>query len=102
MPPLGSFQERLISEAILREKNEKFAMVSLFATLISAMGRLEGTIVDDLLEEYKEELYQLKYNSKYTRIRQRRITERVSKAADEARLMRRVEAMTYKEKKPDA
>jgi len=101
LPPLGSFQERLISEAILREKNEKFAMVSMFATLISAVGQLDGTIVDDLLEEYKEELYQLKYNFKYTRIRQRRITERVSKAADEARLMQRVESMTYRGQKPD-
>ncbi len=101
MPPLGSFQERLVSEAILREKNEKFAMVSLFATLISAVGNLDNSVVDDLLEEYKEELYQLKYNFKYTRVRQRRITERVSKAAEEARLMKRLEAMTYKETTPD-
>ena len=80
-------------ETQLREKNEKFAMVSLFATLLGHMGGINDKLVDNLLEEYKEELYQLRYNSKYKTVRQRLISTMVSKAAEESRLLRKVEAI---------
>jgi hypothetical protein len=94
LPPTGSFQERLLFESILREKNEKFSLVSLLVRVISVGFGLKDDAVDGLLEEYKEELYQLRYNSKYKSSRQRRILDQVRKAAEQARMMRRVEQMT--------
>lgn len=82
-------------ESVLREKNERFAVVSLFATLLGMIGGLKDKVVDGLLEEYKEELYQLKYNSKYKTVRQRTISRLVAKAAEEARLLRKVESMSH-------
>lgn len=94
LPPTGSFQERLLFESILREKNEKYAVVSLFIRVLASGLNLKADVVDGLLEEYKEELYQLRYNSKYKSSRQRRILDEVRKAAEQARMMRRVEQMT--------
>jgi hypothetical protein len=94
LPPTGSFQERLLFESILREKNEKYAVVTLFIRVLSAGLNLKADAVDGLLEEYKEELYQLRYNSKYKSSRQRRILDDVRKAAEQARMMRKIEQMT--------
>lgn len=94
LPPTGSFQERLLFESILREKNEKFSVVSLLVRVISAGFGLKDDSVDGLLEEYKEELYQLRYNSKYKSSKQRRILDQVRKAAEQARMMRKIEQMT--------
>jgi len=94
LPPTGSFQERLLFETILREKNEKFAVVSMFARLIGAGFNLKDSAVDELLDEYKEELYQLRYNYKYETSKHRRVIQHVQKAAEQARQMRRLEQMT--------
>lgn len=97
MPPVGSFQERIVSESILREKNEKFSLISLFVRLLGSLGGLNDEVLDDWLDEYKEELYQLRYNSKYKTTRQRRILETVKKASEEARLLQKVDRMTVKD-----
>jgi hypothetical protein len=94
LPPFGSFQERLLFESILREKNERFSAITLFARLLGAGFNLKDEAVDSLLEEYKEELYQLRYNYKYVTSNQKRISEHVKKAAEQARYMRRLEQMT--------
>lgn len=94
LPPFGSFQERLLFESILREKNEKFSSITLFARLLGAGFNLKDEAVDSLLEEYKEELYQLRYNYKYVTGKQKRITEHVNRAAEQARYMRKLEQMT--------
>jgi phosphopantetheinyl transferase (holo-ACP synthase) len=78
----------------LREKNERFATVSLFARLLGAGFSIKEASIDALLDEYKEELYQLRYNYKYKTGKQQRITEQVNKAAEQARLMRKIEQMT--------
>jgi hypothetical protein len=94
LPPFGSFQERLLFESILREKNERFSAITLFARLLGAGFNLKDEAVDGLLEEYKEELYQLRYNYKYETSKQKRISEHVKKASEQARYMRKLEQMT--------
>jgi hypothetical protein len=94
LPPTGSFQERLLFETILREKNEKFAIVSMFARLIGAGFNIKDAAIDELLEEYKEELYQLRYNYKYETSKHRRVVQHVQRAAEQARQMRKLEQMT--------
>jgi len=94
LPPTGSFQERLLFESILRDKNERFSVVSLFVRVIAAGFNLKNEAVDGMLDEYKEELYQLRYNSKYKSSKSRRIHDQVKKAAEQARQMRKIEQMT--------
>jgi hypothetical protein len=68
LPKSGSFQERLLSEVIIRERNAQYAMVSLFARLLGASAGLGQKTLGILLEEYREELYQLRYNPRYKSI----------------------------------
>jgi hypothetical protein len=94
LPEAGSFQEQLLSEAIVRERNAQFAMVALFARLLGAMAGVQPKMMHVLLEEYREELYQLRYNPKYRTISKVLVEEEMSKVAEETRLMRKVAALT--------
>jgi len=94
LPESGSFQEQLLSEAIIRERNAQFAMVTLFGRLLGAIGGVKPKVMEQLLEEYREELYQLRYNPRYRTISRVLAEEEMSKVAEETRLMRRVAAMT--------
>lgn len=69
-------------------------MVSLFARLLGTIAGLQPKSMVLLLEEYREELYQLRYNPRYRSIGRVLAEQEMSKAAEETRLMRRVAAMT--------
>jgi hypothetical protein len=62
--------------------------------LLSGVGDLNSKYVDDILEEYKEELYQLRYNYKYEAVRTRRIREMLNDETRERKMMEKVDAMT--------
>jgi len=94
LPTSGSFQERLLSEVIIRERNAQFAMVSLFGRLLAAGAGVDGKTLTMLLEEYREELFQLRYNPRYTTISKVIAEREMSKVAEETRLMRKVAALT--------
>jgi len=94
LPDSGSFQERLLSEVIIRERNAQYAMVSLLARLIAAGAGVEPRTLGLLLEEYREELFQLRYNPRYKSVSRVMAEQEMSKIAEETRLMRRVAAMT--------
>lgn len=94
MPDAGSFQEQLLSEAIVRERNAQFSVVALFARLLGAMAGVDPKMMHVLLEEYREELYQLRYNPKYRTISKVLVEQEMSKVAEETRLMRKVAALT--------
>lgn len=78
----------------MRERNSQFAVVSLFARLLGAMAGVQPKMMHILLEEYREELYQLRYNPKYRTISRVLVEEEMSKVAEETRLMRKVAALT--------
>jgi hypothetical protein len=84
----------LLSEVIIRERNSQFAMVSLFGRLLGAIAGIDGKTLTMLLEEYREELFQLRYNPRYTTISKVMAEREVSKVAEETRLMRKVAALT--------
>ena len=94
LPPLGSFQERILSEMLIRERNEKFAHTALLATLLGKISGLDPKIIGGLLEEYREELYRLRYNSKYVTVAQKELSSRVACAERERRLMDHLEKIT--------
>jgi molybdopterin-biosynthesis enzyme MoeA-like protein len=94
LPEAGSFNELVLSEVILRERNAKFAEVALMTRLLGAVAGASEASINQYLETYKEELYQLRYNSKYRTATDRRKTQVRAAAAREARLMSRIERMT--------
>lgn len=101
LPPSGSFKEQLLAEAIFRERYEKYTLVSLFARLLTASGAVKDEYVNLLLEDYREELFQLKYNSKYKTAIERKLTEMVRKKTSDSELLAKVSAFSSgsKEKK---
>ena len=102
LPESGSFQEKLLAEVIIRERNGQFAMVSLFGRLLGAIAGIQPKLMTTLLEEYREELFQLRYNPRYRSISRTLAEEEMSKVAEETRLMRRVAAMTVSDTEIEA
>ena len=94
LPPPGSFQHALLSETIRRERNEKYSLVNIIARLLGTMASVDEEIIDDLLEMYREELYQLKYNYKYETARAKRFKKRLNEMREQAALMSRLDKMT--------
>ena len=97
LPPLGSFQERVLTDLLLRERNEKFAFAALICQLAMVAGNIPPGVAKDLLDEYQEELYQLRYNSKYKTVKERRIAKSVAEAEEKARLLARLDRITKDE-----
>jgi predicted transcriptional regulator len=58
--------------------------------------------VDHLLEKYKEELYQLRYNFRYESVDARWLKNRLQEQFEQDRLMQRLEGMTAPDEDPDA
>lgn len=90
LPAPGSFQEQFLSEVIMRERNEKYLTVSLFAHLLARIGGLKADDITGLLEQYKEELYQFKYNYKYETWFEKKVTHETVHAETQGREMRRM------------
>ncbi len=101
LPAPGSFQERILTEAIIRDKNEKYSSVALFARLIATGLGIPDEYLHHLLEKYREELYQLRYNFRYESADARRLKKRLEEEFERDRLMQRLEAMTVKDKDED-
>lgn len=74
-----------------------FASVGLIARLIGLMGGIPDKVLQLHMDLFKEELYQLRYNSKYVTATERWQKTMRDKAQREARLMERVANMTSDE-----
>jgi hypothetical protein len=94
LPETGSFHEQVLSEVILRERNAQFAAVALMAKLISRIGGLADNELLHNLDLYKEELFQLRYNSRYRTATERWKQKMRNEAQKEAKLMERIANMT--------
>ena len=78
----------------MRERNEKFAFAALIVNVLAPIGGLTDEYINGLLEDYSEELYQVRYNSGYTPARQRRLAAFVKKTEERMRLMSKLERVT--------
>jgi len=97
LPVPGSFEYNLLAEGIRREREEKIALVRLFTLLLADAHSLEAEKVGLLLTEYVEELYQYKYNYKYEPIRRRFDIKKIDEKLEDARILKKVAAMTVTE-----
>lgn len=77
-------------------------MVSLFGKLLGAIAGVDGKTLTLLLEEYREELFQLRYNPRYTTVSRVMAEKEMSRVAEETRLMRKVAALTVSDEELSA
>lgn len=94
LPPPGSFRERLVTALMIRERNEKIAFARLITQACTIGTGVSSERVDEILEEYREEVTQDRYNLGYETARQRRALRRSREALEMSRRMTRLEDMT--------
>jgi hypothetical protein len=94
LPTIGTFESRLLSEVIYRERAEKYGFAKLLTKLLAPISGIseEGQYL--LLMEYAEEVFQLKYNSKYVPVLHQKLQKIRNIRQEEERLLRKVAKMT--------
>jgi hypothetical protein len=96
-PKLGSLQYFLLEAAMHRERDEKVAHARLFAQILGAGFKIKSEGVDLLLEEYAEEVHQMRYNSKYQTAIARTIREKARQSEEDLRILEKVKQMTVED-----
>ena len=94
LPRLGSFEFHVMETGLARERAEKVAFAKLLAGLLGPQSGLEADALRVLLSGYAETVHQVTYNSKYRPVQQQVLEKRLSQQAEDARLLKKVEAMT--------
>lgn len=79
---------------MVRERNEKIAFAQMLVHACTVGRGVSDDIIVDILEEYREEVGQQRYNVGYETAKQRRAIRRAREAMDLTRRMSRLEAMT--------
>ena len=73
------------------------AMVTVIVRMLELVGNVDHKAVTQLLEEYKEELYQFRYNYKYETYSLRSARDRMRHMLETNRMMQRLDAMTVED-----
>lgn len=94
LPEIGSIEFNLLSEGIKRERSEKLAFATLLAKLAVATGFARQEQADFLVMEYKEELYQVRYNYNYKRIGDRVREEKARRQLRDMQVLEKVAKLT--------
>lgn len=97
LPRLGSFEYFVLSEGLRRERTEKVAFAKMVGSILGAGIGVEKDEIDTFVQEYAEEVFQLKYNYKYKSALARKLAEKVEQRVMEQQLLDRVNRMTVQE-----
>jgi hypothetical protein len=81
-----------------RERNEKIAFARLIVQACTVGRGVKPEYVDDILEEYREEITQERYNLGYQDSRQRKLLDQMRENLELSRRMAKVESMTVTDK----
>jgi hypothetical protein len=81
-----------------RERNEKIAFARLIVQACTVDRGVKPEYVDDILEEYREEITQERYNLGYQDSRQRKLLSKMRENLELSRRMAKVESMTVTDK----
>jgi hypothetical protein len=93
---MGSFKFNILAEGLQREKQEKVAFARLFAALLEPISGLSRGEVSRLVASYAEEVYQFRYNYRYTPVEELVQQAKQSAEDEQKRLMDKVAALTVK------
>ena len=93
---MGTFKEALFLEVFRRSQMERFAFARILTRLVSAIAPVEEVeqIVGLALSEYGEELFQLRYNSRYESVALRKMRERLRLDTEYNRILQKVDELT--------
>lgn len=94
LPRTGTFESRVLSTVIFRERAEKYAFARLLTKLLGPFSGISDEGQYLMLTEYAEELFQLRYNSKYVPVLRQRLRKKRDVRQEELRLLQKVSAMT--------
>lgn len=83
---------------MLRERNEKIAFARLIVQACLGGRGINAEFLDDILEEYREEITQQRYNLGYQDSRQRKLVAKMRENLELSRRMEKVESMTVTDK----
>jgi len=83
-----------VTALMVRERNEKIAFARLIVQACTIGRGVDVDVVDEIIEEYREEVSQDRYNLGYETARQRRAMRRMREAQEMTRRMTRLEKMT--------
>ena len=73
------------------------AVVAAFMKMLALVGGIKNEVTDEILEEYREELFQFKYNYKYETHAAKVSMERIQKYLETDRMMQRLDDMTVED-----
>lgn len=86
-----------MTEAVIRERNAQMAFATAIVKMLALIGGIKHEATKEILEEYREELFQFRYNYRYETYSTKRIGDRLRKYLETDRMMQRLEAMTVKD-----
>lgn len=98
LPATGSFAFHILAECISREQASKVAFVKF---LVKLVGPLSGLSAEDLFvleSAYAEQVYQFKYNYKYTPVEVQLLREHITAKMEDMRILDKVGKMTVPDK----
>lgn len=73
------------------------AFATAIVKMLSLIGGVKQEATKEILEEYREELFQFRYNYKYETYATKRAVVRLNKYLETDRMMQRLDAMTVKD-----
>jgi len=79
---------------MMRERNEKIAFARMIVHACTVGRGINDDVIADIIEEYREEVTQERYNLGYESARQRRAVRRVREAMDLTNRMAKIDSMT--------
>jgi hypothetical protein len=101
LPPRGSAQDKILEEIHLREREERFTLVALFARILGLGLNMREDTLGAMLNTYRDELTQVRYTPAYAAYLRRRkaavVSKKIRKQLDDDTLFKRLEGMTAPE-----
>ncbi len=73
------------------------SMVNAFMKMLALIGGIDNAATSEILEEYREELFQFKYNYKYETHAAKVSVELLRKFLETDRMMQRLDKMTVED-----
>jgi hypothetical protein len=84
-------------EAMRRERNEKVSFVRAIGGIVGKGLGLKRDEILPYVQDYAEEVFQLKYNYKYQKAEAQRIVEKLTQQSEDQRLLAKVARMTVED-----
>lgn len=97
LPARGSVRDELLKELLVRERNEKFAVVNMLVNMLAAGLQLKPEGVGDMLESYRQELTQERYLPSMLGVARRKAKAKVRQQKQDSQLLKKLDSFTVED-----